>query len=230
MENHADYTITVDDDPMVHRIVERATRMKSVPFTSGKALLGEITQHQPSAVFVDIHLGVEDSGLHLIPELRERWPFVPIIIITSDPSEDAVSEALACGADDFVTKPLRSQELLARLQARLTDQSLKEAKQAFHLGNLVFDSSHRLLTGPGGYRYLSTTETNLLLCLLQAKGSIVLRDTLKLRCWGPLKVSDGALDCKIFEVRRALEEIGGNTTIKTAYGVGFGLTIQQEAV
>ncbi len=229
MEN-TEYTITVDDDLMVHKIVERATRMKSIPFTSGKALLEVIQEQQPTAVFVDIHLGIEDSGLHLIPELRERWPFTPIIIITGDPSESALSEALACGADDFVTKPLRSQELLARLQARLTDQALKEAKQAFHLGNLVFDSAHRLLTGPGGYRYLSTTETNLLLCLLQAKGSIVLRDTLKLRCWGPLKVSDGALDRKIFEVRRALDEIGGNTSIKTAYGVGFGLAVQQQAV
>ncbi len=223
------YTITLDDDQMVHRIVEKATGMPSVPFASGEALTQALDQYNPVALFVDIHLDNGTSGLKLIPTLRERWPFCPILIITSDPSESVVSEALATGADDFLLKPLRPTELLARLQARMTDQAHKEAKQAFNVGNLIFDSTHRCLRGPGGYRYLSSTEANLLICLLQARGTIVLRETLKLKCWGPLKVSDGALDRKIFEVRRALAEIGGSMTIRTAYGVGFGLEMPQEA-
>jgi len=225
--NATDYTITLDDDSLVHRIIERSTGIRSIPFKTGAELLEQASNLSPVAAFVDIHLGVDECGLHLIPSLREKWPFCPMIIITSDPSEMLVSEALACGADDFVTKPIRGKELLARLQTRLVDQAQKEAKQSIHFGDLTFDSSHRMLTGAKGQRYLSTTETNLLLCLLQAKGTIVLRDTLKLRCWGPLKVSDGALDRKIYEVRRALEEIGGNMTIKTAYGVGFGLEVKE---
>lgn len=227
LENSSDYTVTLDDDPMVHKIIERSVGLKSMPYHNAEALLQVADTLKPVAVFIDINLGLEDSGLRVIPTLREKWSYCPMIVVTSDPSEVAVSEALASGADDFVTKPIRGKELLARLQARLVDQALKEAKQAIRFGDITFDTAHRMLAGSRGNRYLSTTETNLLLCLLQAKGTIVLRDTLKLRCWGPLKVSDGALDRKIYEVRRALEEIGGETTIRTAYGVGFGLEIRE---
>jgi DNA-binding response OmpR family regulator len=229
LKSNSEYTVTLDDDPMVHRIIEKSTGIRSVPFRSGRELFSAIDGYaSPVAAFIDIHLGLDDCGLHIIPQLREKWPYCPIIIVTSDPTEGAVAEALACGADDFVAKPIRSRELLARLQARLVDQAQKEAKQSIHFADLTFDSAHRLLTGMRGQRYLSTTETNLLLCLLQARGTIVLRDTLKLRCWGPLKVSDGALDRKIYEVRRALEEIGGSaTSIRTAYGVGFGLEVNE---
>jgi DNA-binding response OmpR family regulator len=223
----AEYTVTLDDDVIVHRIVERSIGIRSLPFHSAEDLAKAVDTLNPVAAFIDINLGEGISGLELIPKLREKWPFCPLIIITADPSESAVSEALACGADDFVTKPIRAKELLARLQARLVDQAQKEAKQSLHVGNLTFDNAHRLLVGPHGHRYLSTTEANLLMCLLQAKGTIVLRETLKLRCWGPLKVSDGALDRKIFEVRRALKEIGGSPTIRTAYGVGFGIEVQE---
>jgi DNA-binding response OmpR family regulator len=223
----AEYTITLDDDEIVHRIVERSIGLKSLPFRSADELAKSADHLHPVAAFIDIHLGDGISGLQLIPKLREKWPFCPLIIITADPSEATLSDALASGADDFVTKPIRSKELLARLQARLADQAQKEAKQSLNVGNLTFDSAHRLLIGPRGHRYLSTTETNLLMCLLQAKGTIVLREVLKLRCWGPLKVSEGALDRKIFEVRRALKEIGGTPTIRTAYGVGFGIEIQE---
>lgn len=225
----AEYTLTLDDDPIVHKIIERATGLKSIPFKSGQDLLNNNpSSYKPAGVFIDIHLSDSESGLQLIPKLREEWPFCPFIIITSDPTEGAVTDALTCGADDFVTKPLRPKELLARFQARLADQAAKQSRQSFQFGEFTFDCGHRMLSGNQGTRYLSNTETNLLLCLLQAKGTIVSRETLKMKCWGGLKVSDGALDRKIYEVRKALQEIGGDaSSIRTSYGVGFGLEIRQ---
>ena len=223
------YTITVDDDPVVGKLIEKATKMTSHCFGSGSELLKAVDNLQPVAVFIDVHLGETESGIQLIPFLRERWPFCPIIVVTGDAKDGVLSTALSSGADDFITKPIRPAELTARLQLRLADQAQKESLNSVPVGNLTFFTQYRMLSGNRGQRFLSTTESNLLTTLIQAKGLIVPRDTLKLKCWGPIKVSDGALDRKIYEVRRALEELGGDTTIRTSYGVGFGME-QKEAV
>ena len=219
----SEYTITLDDDLMIHRLIQKSLGMKSLPFNSAEKLLEASDSYQPVAAFIDIHLEEDENGLHIIPMLKAKWPFCPILVITSDPSDEAVSEALACGADDFVRKPIRPKELAARLQTRLIDQAQKEAKSVIHVGDVTLDRTHRILKGPGGERYLSSTEVNLFMSLLQAKGTIVPRSTLKLRCWGQIAVSDNALDRKIYEVRRALKETGSQINVGTAYGVGFAL-------
>lgn len=221
------YLVTVDDDPIVGKLIEKVTHMKSVNYTSASALMQEVDGHAPVAAFIDVHLGATESGIQLVPYLRERWPFCPIIVVTGDAKEGVLSQALSSGADDFITKPIRPAELVARLQLRLADQAQKASINAMPVGNLTFYMQYRMLSGDRGQRFLSTTESNLLTTLVQAKGMIVPRDTLKLKCWGPIKVSDGALDRKIYEVRRALEELGGNTTIRTAYGVGFGIELKE---
>lgn len=217
------YTITLDDDPIVHRLIQKSLGIKSLQFKSAEKLVETSSHYQPVAAFVDIHLEADENGLHIIPILKAKWPFCPILVITSDPSDEAVSEALASGADDFVRKPIRPKELAARLQARLIDQAQKEAKNVIHMGDLTLDRTHRILKGPRGERYLSSTEINLFMSLLQAKGTVVPRSALKLRCWGQIAVSDNALDRKIYEVRRALKETGSNVNVGTAYGVGFAL-------
>lgn len=217
-----EYTITLDDDPIVHRMIQKALGMKSIAFTSAEKLLSSAERYHPVAAFIDIHLDTA-SGLDIIPTLRAKWAFCPIIVVTSDPSDEAVTEALACGADDFVRKPIRPKELTARLHTRLLDQAQKEAKNTIHVGDVNLDRAHRYLKGPKGDRYLSSTELNLFLSLVQARGTIVPRKTLKLRCWGEIAVSDNALDRKIYEVRRALQEVGSRIGISTAYGVGFAL-------
>ena len=216
------YTITLDDDPMVSRLIQKALGIKSLGFSSAARLLECASDYKPLAAFIDIHLD-SDSGLSIIPTLKEKWPFCPILVVTSDPTEDAVAEGLASGADDFVRKPIRPKELQSRLQARFVDQAQKEAKNVLDLADIRLDRAHRELSGPDGERYLSDTEINLLVALIQAKGTVVPRNTLKLRCWGQIAVSDNALDRKIYEVRRALKEIGSRITVTTAYGVGFSL-------
>jgi len=226
-ENPQPYVVTVDDDPIVGKLIEKVTKMKSINYTSVKDLVKNVDQHSPVAAFIDVHLGEAESGIQLVPFLREKWPFCPIIVVTGDAKEAVLSHALSSGADDFITKPIRPAELVARLQLRLADQAQKASINAMPVGNLTFYLQYRMLSGDRGQRFLSTTESNLLTTLVQAKGMIVPRDTLKLKCWGPIRVSDGALDRKIYEVRRALEELGGNTTIRTAYGVGFGMEYKE---
>jgi DNA-binding response OmpR family regulator len=113
------YSITLDDDPMVYRLIESMTDIKSLPFSVRGKLSSSLSQYRPVVVFVDVHLGSE-SGLQAIPFLKSRWPFAPVIVMTSDPASDAVAEALDCGADRLYRKPLNKTELVSRLQTRLT--------------------------------------------------------------------------------------------------------------
>lgn len=223
------FTITLDDDPIVAKLISQSLGLRSIAYTSITELINADLREPPVACFIDLHLGGETKGIAVIPTLRKKFAFCPILVITADPSESAVGEALASGADDFVQKPIRPQELAARLQTRLMDQWQKKSQSLMKVGDAVLDRAHRSLRGPKGERYLSDTEVNLFICLSQAHGTVVERHTLKSRCWGQIAVSDNALDRKVYEVRRALKEIGSTLHLGTSYGVGFSLEPSADA-
>jgi DNA-binding response OmpR family regulator len=222
------YTITLDDDPMMHRFIQKVTGINSLPFTSVSGLLKEAGRYRPVGAFIDVHLGTfDESGLDAIQPLRSFWPCCPLIVITSNPKEEAVIEALALGADDFIVKPIRPKELIARLQARQRDHAVKEAKNVLRCGDINFDQTNKLLVGADDrHVFLPPIESSLLVCMIQAGGIVVRRETLKHRCWGLSKVSDHALDRKIHELRSILRDITSDVTIKTIYGIGYVLDNQ----
>jgi DNA-binding response OmpR family regulator len=221
------YTITVDDDPMMAKIIEKATGIASVALLSPENLISRIRHKTPVAVFVDINLGLSaKSGLQLIPELRNYLPFCPILVITSDPSANAVREALSLGADDFVRKPIDAIELTSRLQARLYDQAKKEHRSIKRYGDIALNVVSRCLKGNKQERYLTPTATTILVQLIEADGTLVMRDTLKAHSWSNVHVTDNALDRRIHELRRALAEVSRSIEIESVYGQGFRLKAQ----
>ncbi len=224
MIDPATYTVTLDDDPIVHQIIEKVTKRESKFFTDPRDLANAMTNLNPCAVFIDINLGSsQTTGLDLVPILRRQWAFCPILIITSSPAEHAIAKALASGADDFIRKPIIAEELQARLKLRLEDSAQKAAKEVVAFGNISIDSVHRTVTGPNGIRYASPIEITLLSCLANFDGKIVEKDSLKLRCWGKVKVTDNALHRKLHAVRSLLKDVSETVTIQTKYGVGFAL-------
>lgn len=219
------YTVTLDDDPSIHRVIEKILGIKSKTFLSAEELLSKASQLTPIAAFIDIHLGMNPvSGLEVLPFLRGQWPFIPLIIITSDLAENVVSEALACGADDFLRKPIQAQELFARVQARLLDFAKIETKNLLRMGDICLNVSQRVLKGNGEQCYLSPTAANLLSHLIEMKGTTVDRERMKSRIWGKFNVSQNALDRKVFEVRKALERVSQCLVIENLYGRGFLLS------
>jgi len=223
------YTLTLDDDPIVARLIEAALGTPTLAYDSAKTLLQDDRVLNPVAVFVDVHLN-DESGIAALPEIRQRWRYCPIIVITADPDDKALADALTCGADDFIMKPLRPREVVARLQARLADQALKQNTQSVSYGDVRLDQGYRTLRGPKGERFLSPTEMNLLLALMRSGGTTLERSMLKNQCWDHIAVSDNALDRKIFEVRRALLDVGSACSIGTTYGVGFFLEAPSQSV
>lgn len=217
------YTVTLDDDQMVHQIIEKSTQIRTMGFEDPTQLLEKLEDLNPVGVFVDIQLGTDKTGLDILPTLRTQWPFCPILIVTATPTEQSISKALNSGADDFVRKPLIPDEVNARLKLRMADAAQKAAKEVVEFGDVIIDSAHRTVEGPLGKRFASPIEVNLLSCLAHTEGSIVEKEALKLRCWGQIKVTDNALHRKLHAVRQLLKDISHNVVIETKYGVGFAL-------
>jgi DNA-binding response OmpR family regulator len=221
--------VTIDDDPMVERIIGSATGKRTRNFTSVQALANMANEIDPIAFFVDINLGAE-NGLAVVPTLRKRWPQCPILIVTSNTASESIREALTAGADDFICKPLQPVEVLARLQLRLEDIAHKTSKEILAIADVQLDTVRRSLRGNKGQVFISPIECTLIATLIYAKETLVEKDTLKIRCWGEFKVTDNALHRKLHAVRQALKDVSDEVIIQTKYGVGFSIEKLPESV
>ncbi len=217
------YTVTLDDDQLVHQIIERSTRVRTVGISNSDELLARMGDLHPVAVFVDIDFAGNKNGIDIIPTIRQAWPFSPIMVVTSTPTEMNIVRALNSGADDFIRKPLIPDEVNARFKLRMNDAAQKAAKEVVVFGDITIDSAHRTVEGPLGKRFASPIEINLLACLANTDGTIVEKDAMKVRCWGQIKVTDNALHRKLHAVRGLLRDVSSAVVIETKYGVGFYL-------
>lgn len=220
------YTITVDDDPMVSRIIERATGVKSLGFQASREIEQVCPQYHPLAVFLDIHLGLDESGLTLIPLFRSHWPYAPIIVVTSDPDDECLDEAFKQGANDFLLKPIKPREVQARFRTRLSELQERATRAALVAGDVRLDTAHRVVTGPQGRQFLAPVETLMLAQLIRSKGTVVPKEVIKREAWGPIHVSDNAFYRKLFELRRALEGVSDTVKIQSIYGTGLSLDLR----
>jgi DNA-binding response OmpR family regulator len=216
------YTVTLDDDPMVRRIIEHVTNIPSLPFSSIQALLARADRYEPVALFVDVHLGIDRLGLEVIPILREKWS-CPIVVITGDDDRQLIGQALSLGAHDFIRKPIQETELLARLLARIAEHSERNKQDTTQIGDVQYCSRRRVLALNDKKEFLAPYEAQIFEALVEAKGLLVSKDQLRCRIWGDIKVTDSALDKKIFTLRRALRELGSQLIIQSRYGKGISL-------
>ena len=218
------YTITLDDDPMVHKMIHKITNMNSLPFTSASKLIEKASHYRPVAAFVDIYLENED-GLHAIPRLREAWQQTPIIVITGDDSKDVIGQALAAGAHDFIRKPLDPVEVASRMQARVQEQEERHRAHTLQIGPLMFDRVRQVLSLDNKNVYLPPKDAELLSALCDARGAPVSKKILKRKIWGDITVSDNALDRRLSDLRKTFSDLTGDVSIKSIYGKGAKLVI-----
>ena len=111
----------------------------------------------------------------------------------------------------------------ARLQKRWIDQAEKQSLSVLHIADVTIDAAHHLLKGPKSIRGLSPTELRLIQTLAQSSGTPVSRSSLKFGCWDQISVTENALDRKVYELRKALKDVGSSLEIETLYGEGFVL-------
>jgi two-component system response regulator RegX3 len=179
----------------------------------------------PDLVLLDVMLP-RLSGIDVCRQLRKRTQ-VPIIMVTAKGAEIDTVVGLEVGADDYVTKPYRLRELVARMRAVLrrapTDGTDGDVEGVLEAGDVRLDAERHEVTIRGEPTPLPLKEFELLELLLANAGRVLTRDTLIDRVWGPDYVGDTkTLDVHIKRLRAKVEPDPGNPTrIVTIRGLGY---------
>ena len=193
---------------------------------NGKDGLALITSSLPDLVLLD--LGLPDmDGMDIIRKTRE-WSSLPIIVISARTQEKEKVQALDAGADDYITKPFGTFELLARIRTairhnnKLSDDS-QNANRPYAADGLTIDFERRLVTLHGKEIHLTRVEYKIVSLLAKNSGKVMTYDTLIDQVWGPYADDNNRiLRLNMANIRRKIEENPGEPKyIFTELGVGY---------
>lgn len=220
--------VVEDDSTSGEAIVKWIAELGHQPvlFTSAEAFLADRAVHAASLLVVDWGLP-NMSGLELLRDYRDRLRAnAPVVFCTSRGDEADVVEALRAGADDFIVKPLRKQELQARVRAVLRRSHADSTDlREFDLAPYSVDLNARQIRLHGRLIELQNREYELAVLLFQNPNAVVSRARIVQTLWGiePLETSR-TLDTHVSRLRRKLELTPENGLIlQSVYGLGYRL-------
>lgn len=224
--------VYVEDDERLARLTSQYLRLHSVSVvhvSRGELALAEVLRTRPDVVLLDVMLpGL--SGLEVCRKLRERVD-VPIIMVTARSEEADRVMGLEGGADDYVSKPFSSRELLARVhaQARRARGKVGPPTLRLEVGELVVDASTMTATLRGKRLSLTTLEFVLLRVLAERTGRVLGREQLLQLVHGSAEdVFDRSIDVHVSRLRHKLESDPRTPRmLKTIRGVGYMLTLEE---
>jgi two-component system, OmpR family, KDP operon response regulator KdpE len=178
--------LIIDDEVQIRRLLRvclEGNGYRVNEADSGQAGVTQAAQHPPEAVILD--LGLPDmDGVSVLKRLRE-WSRVPVIVLSvRDREEDKIS-ALDHGADDYITKPFSSGELLARLRVAQRHAVPQPALTVYSNGQLEVDLTARIVKLKGAEVKLTATEYSLLRLFVQHAGKVLTHQQILREVWGP---------------------------------------------
>jgi two-component system KDP operon response regulator KdpE len=220
--------LVIEDERQIRkllRIVLEQEDYRVLEAESGKAGLSEVALRRPDVVLLD--LGLPDmDGVAVLQRLRE-WSRIPILILSvRDGPEDKVA-ALDAGADDYVTKPFESAELLARLRAIHRRAAPSSETAFFRAGLLEIDFNARAVTVKGREVKLTATEYALLKVLAQHAGKVLTHKQLLREIWGPnAEEQSQYLRVYMTHLRKKIESANTRAKLlRTESGIGYRLVL-----
>lgn len=219
--------LVVDDEVPIRRYLRAA--LSAQGFTVYESALGEealqaVLSHRPDMIILD--LGLPDiDGIEVTRRLRE-WSQTPIIILSVREAEQDKIAALDAGADDYLTKPFGTGELLARMRVALRKQSSAVNEPVFVSKGLSMDFARRLVTVNEKEIQLTPTEYDLLKILVTHAGKVITHHQLLRQVWGEGYDDMHILRVNISNLRGKIEPDPSRPTyIHTEPGVGYRLKI-----
>ena len=178
--------LIIDDEVQIRRLLRVVLEGESYQVyeaETGQQGLTEIATRRPWVILLD--LGLPDmEGLEVLKRLRE-WSEAPVIVLTVRDDVHEKVAALDAGADDYVTKPFSTPELLARLRAAQRKTRPEEEISVFKNGDLVVDLTARVVTRAGREIKLTATEYALLRLFVKHPGRVLTHRYILREIWGP---------------------------------------------
>lgn len=223
--------LVIDDEPQIRRLLTltlEAGGYRVAVAATGQEGLVLAAQHPPALVLLD--LGLPDlKGPEVLRRLRE-WTTVPVVILSVQEAETDKIAALDAGADDYVTKPFNSGELLARLRVALRHADKKTEPPVFQSGHLVVDLASRRVTAEGREVSLTATEYNLLRLFVRHAGKVLTHRQILREVWGPTaETQTHYLRVYLARLREKLEHDATNPELfLTEPGVGYRMAAATE--
>lgn len=219
--------LVVEDDAriadlMVKNLEAAGFECHSSP--DGGRALADFARLRPALIVVDLGLAGLD-GLEVTRRIR-RESDVPILIVTARSGESDKLLGLEIGADDYVTKPFSTAELVARVRALLRRSTGSVGERVIELGSLRIDPARRTVDRDGQPVPLTTLEFDLLYFLASRPGRVFSREALMEQVWGSDRVvDDRSIDSLVSRVRRKLEENPSKPRyVQTVWGAGYRLS------
>lgn len=227
--NTKNYLVLIEDEKnicnfMATTLTAHGYKVSTAP--TAKAGISLITSGCPDLILLD--LGLPDmDGMEVIKKLRS-WTPVPIIVISARTNEHEKARALDWGADDYITKPFGTVELLARIRtslrhsSQMQDMSSNEPKP-YHCKDLTIHFENHVVTLDGKAIHLTQIEYKLLTLLAKNSGKVLTYTYLMEKIWGPYTDNNNQiLRVNMANIRRKLEKNPGEPNyIFTEIGVGY---------
>jgi len=219
--------LIVEDDRSIRnllRIALEGNGYRCDTAETGESGVGLSASNNPDIVLLD--LGLPDiDGSKVIEKIRS-FSSVPIIIVSARDQEREKVAALDQGADDYITKPFNTQELLARIRVALRHATHREFKEtAYRVGSLAIDFERHLVTVDSQEVHLTKIEFKLLELLAEHSGKVLTHQFLQKKAWG-YDTTDDYKSLRVFmaNIRRKIEPDAANPIyIITETGIGYRL-------
>jgi two-component system KDP operon response regulator KdpE len=193
--------------------------------SKGKEAISMVASHCPDLILLD--LGLPDiDGLEVLKTLRQ-WNSIPIIVVSARGHEREKVETLDLGADDYITKPFGTSELLARIRTALRHSQKNpnanySASDKITVGDLEINYDKRLVTIASDEIHLTPIEYKILVLLSKYPGKVLTHDFIIKEVWGPYTNEIQALRVNMANIRRKLEVNPAEPKyIVTEVGIGY---------
>ena len=216
--------LIIDDEAQIRKLLQitlESSGFKTTYAITGKEGIIIAANHPPDLIILDI--GLPDiNGQEVLKQLRE-WYQKPIIMLSVQSDEKNIVMALDNGANDYLIKPFRTGELLARIKTTLRNNILTESNPIVSYKNLEVNFSTRVVKKQNEIIKLTSTEYNLLSLLVKSEGKVLTHQFLLREIWGPSYIEQSQyLRVFIAQLRKKIED---NSNIPefiiTESGIGY---------
>jgi two-component system KDP operon response regulator KdpE len=220
--------LVVEDESGISNFISAilsANDYNIIKTTKGKEALTMTAAHCPDLILLD--LGLPDmDGIEVLKNLRQ-WTSVPVVVVSARGNEREKVEALDLGADDYITKPFGTSELLARIRTavrhsqKVNGNDLLEASKIC-IGGLVIDCEKRIVSVEGKEVHLTPIEYKIIMLLSKHAGKVLTHVFITKEIWGPYTNENQALRVNMANIRRKIEVNPAEPRyIVTEVGVGY---------